>query len=436
MSERFMGTDGFCWFIGVVEDREDPEQLGRVRVRALGLHTEDVMKLPTSDLPWATVMSPTGDPSMNGLGSSPPFLVEGTWIVGFFQDVEDKQHPIILGSLAGFNLEKPDFSKGFADPKGKYPRQEGEPDTNRLARGAIAETHPSLVKRRRLKQTKVPKATKPFLSKVDPDDVVDERKTWDEIDPKSNTVSQYPYNHVRESEVGHVHEVDDTPGGERLHTYHNSGSFEEIHPKGDKMVKVVGNNYEVILKDSNVLISGSVNLTIEGSVRELIKGDYIQEIEGDFFQKIHKNHRVKVGASEGGGNRYEEIRGSHTYQINDNVSGRITGDIDVLIEGSESRTVQGHYTMLTVKDWTTIVNDNVYFHADDLMSVDTTSGIITVKSGSDMNLKCAADLFVDVEGDMTEMVGSWKVSTTSTTWNHTSGGDITIVGGPDINLNP
>ena len=70
------------------------------------------------------------------------------------------------------------------------------------------------------------------------------------------------------------------------------------------------------------------------------------------------------------------------------------------------------------------------------MSVDTTSGIITVKSGSDMNLKCAADLFVDVEGDMTEMVGSWKVSTTSTTWNHTSGGDITIVGGPDINLNP
>ena len=43
MSERFMGLDGFCWFIGVVEDREDPEQLGRIRVRALGLHTEDLI---------------------------------------------------------------------------------------------------------------------------------------------------------------------------------------------------------------------------------------------------------------------------------------------------------------------------------------------------------------------------------------------------------
>ena len=92
--------------------------------------------------------------------------------------------------------------------------------------------------------------------------------------------------------------------------------------------------------------------------------------------------------------------------------------------------------MLTKMDWCTVANDNLFLHADDLMSVDTTSGIITVKSGSDMNLKCAANLFVDAEGDMTEFVGSWKVSTTATTWNHTSGGDITIVGGPNIHLNP
>ena len=33
--------DGFRWFMGVVEDRQDPAQLGRVRVRAFGLHTEN-----------------------------------------------------------------------------------------------------------------------------------------------------------------------------------------------------------------------------------------------------------------------------------------------------------------------------------------------------------------------------------------------------------
>ena len=47
-----MGLDGFTWFVGVVEDRNDPDQLGRVRVRCVGLHTEDRTQLPTDDLPW------------------------------------------------------------------------------------------------------------------------------------------------------------------------------------------------------------------------------------------------------------------------------------------------------------------------------------------------------------------------------------------------
>ena len=38
---NFMGQDGFSWFVGVVEDRNDPLKLGRVRVRCLGYHTSD-----------------------------------------------------------------------------------------------------------------------------------------------------------------------------------------------------------------------------------------------------------------------------------------------------------------------------------------------------------------------------------------------------------
>ena len=50
MTNHFMGMDGFVWFTGVVEDRDDPDQLGRVRVRILGYHTEDKIKIP-ADLP-------------------------------------------------------------------------------------------------------------------------------------------------------------------------------------------------------------------------------------------------------------------------------------------------------------------------------------------------------------------------------------------------
>ena len=38
---NFMGKDGFVWWQGVVEDRQDPLYLGRCRVRILGWDTED-----------------------------------------------------------------------------------------------------------------------------------------------------------------------------------------------------------------------------------------------------------------------------------------------------------------------------------------------------------------------------------------------------------
>ena len=66
VEQIFMGKDGFHWFIGVVEDRNDPLQVGRVRVRAVGYHTENKTILPTEDLPWATVMTSTESSGMSG----------------------------------------------------------------------------------------------------------------------------------------------------------------------------------------------------------------------------------------------------------------------------------------------------------------------------------------------------------------------------------
>lgn len=107
---------------------------------------------------------------------------------------------------------------------------------------------------------------------------------------------QYPFNHVHESESGHIQEIDDTPGGERLHRQHKSGTYEEIVADGTKTVKVVGSNYELIAGSSNIYIEGDVNLTIDGTKREFIHGDYILEVEGDYTRKIHKNEQVKIGA--------------------------------------------------------------------------------------------------------------------------------------------
>ena len=62
------------------------------------------------------------------------------------------------------------------------------------------------------------------------------RTTWSEIDPATINKAKYPYNHVHQSESGHLIEVDDTPGFERLHRYHRTGTFEEIGSLGQRTV--------------------------------------------------------------------------------------------------------------------------------------------------------------------------------------------------------
>ena len=214
----FMGLDGFVWFTGVVENRNDPAKLGRVQVRCLGYHTEDLIDIPSKDLPWAHVMMPVTDPSMQGLGNSPSFLTEGTWVVGFFRDALEKQQPVIMGSLPGVPASAADTSKGFNDPNGKYPgtithsnHTIEESDVSRLAQGQTSETHLSLQNRRANKWEKIPTATKPNLTTVSTTSKAETLSTFSEPDPKGlkvdtspYTSSEYPYNHVHESESGHI----------------------------------------------------------------------------------------------------------------------------------------------------------------------------------------------------------------------------------------
>ena len=39
----------FNWFMGIVEDRNDPKRFGRLKVRVFGEHTADKTKIPTED---------------------------------------------------------------------------------------------------------------------------------------------------------------------------------------------------------------------------------------------------------------------------------------------------------------------------------------------------------------------------------------------------
>ena len=67
------------WFFGIVEDRNDPLNLGRVRVRIFGRHSDNKQLIPTESLPWAQILLPTNNPN-------PYPSKEGDSVLGMFLD--------------------------------------------------------------------------------------------------------------------------------------------------------------------------------------------------------------------------------------------------------------------------------------------------------------------------------------------------------------
>jgi hypothetical protein len=506
------GSNELVWWTGVVEDRDDPEKLGRCRVRVFGYHTSDTAALPTSDLPWALPMQSITSAATSGVGSAPVGIVPGTWVVGWFMDGEEAQRPLIIGTLAGKPLptttslakQKQDTSTnnvvkssdgspivdqdnnyilrtekntkpnlgpltqsdldiflktfsdkvssgnyekesstgelgkyqlsvnalvdlgyvkrcpedivpttwtadpenwtgkdgitsktkfledtaiqesavvaaskinyntllrmekisdqdaakdvagllatslamgvtnadklnkkdvngklakdyfiavnaalggtardfeykldpagnylpstnntnasnaalnnsalssilGFQDPNKQYPRSDytGASDINKLAVGDISHKSFNIKKNR----------------KIDNIQLANSKQTWNE--PDSAYGAGYPYNQVTETEAGHLIELDSTPGAERIHVFHKTGTYIEIDVNGSMVRKTVGDNYEVIDHNNFVYVKGAQCLTVEGKTSILVKDDAKIQVEGDLSITSHGNTLVQ-----------------------------------------------------------------------------------------------------------------------------------------------
>ena len=458
----------FIWWYGVVEDRKDPLELGRVRVRCYGWHTEDKQELPTEDLPWAQPIQDVTSAALGGIGKSATGMLEGTWVVGFFADGDEAQRPVVMGSLAGIPTSTPEAGKGFADPKGAYPKQYNTSDTPTLAKDD-AEEEQTLVAKRAGKFDDVPTATATHIFTVKEDRyesahyAVDEenndtRPKWSEPNPRyggetkdtypeSITTSQsYPYNHVWKSEQGHVHEVDDTPGAERLHRYHKTGTFEEIQPDGTRVTKVVGSDYEVVVGEDKIYIQGNQTITVAGNAKLYVQGDHYTEVDGNQYVTVRGDRVTMIQ-----GNDLKEIMSDETTQINGNKTLRVSGDRRTTIDGFYNETI-GKDNVVKIKkneERTVFVNSSTMVNGNTKITTthDTNIGsgdLISVASGDNMKLRSITNTEVVVGTSMATTVGTTKTigvgqtmaTTTGGTYDVTAGGDVTVIGGPNIELNP
>ena len=356
---NYLGKNNFVWFNGVVEDRQDPQKLGRLRVRCVGIHTQDKDILPTSDLPWSQLIHPITSSGISGLGSSPGFIVEGTWVFGYFRDGYAMQEPMVIGTLPGKPAELANTDKGFYDPNGVYPKYKDEVDTNRLAVNDTEQPHLGLELRKLTRKQAVPTADFDAVSVEDHISVAIEASdgdTWNQ--PAIPYNATYPYNHVFESESGHVFEIDDTKDNERLFTSHRTGTSQEISPDGTQVNIIKGDHYNITSGKGQVVIEGNQDTTIGG------------------------RHKIFINKSGVTGNHYD-------IQIGQNASVNIQidkGDMNVVLkDGKMNTNVAGDYNMKIGGDMNLDVRGNLNETVSKDKTSNTTGNVIHRGKRIDLN---------------------------------------------------
>jgi hypothetical protein len=295
--KNYAGLDGFVWWMGIVESRKDPLNLGRCQVRIFGWHTEDLTDIPTEDLPWAHPVYPLNN---NNFGTPR----ESEMVFGFFADGRNAQVPVMMGVMPTIPTEPSRDDVGFNDV-----RSEGELTSSpKKIQGISYGSGPAKIQEAEPQRYPVP--GKPTISGLSRNDLDQGYPTYSRKNrgsvkiptikggnvatPSPSYGPQYPYNNVTESESGHSLEFDDTPGKERVELNHRTGTYFEIQPDGTKVEEIVKKNYKVVMSDDHVYIMGNAIVTVDSATRIRTKGDVTVEAGNNLNLKVAGNMSLTV----------------------------------------------------------------------------------------------------------------------------------------------
>jgi hypothetical protein len=214
--------------------------------------------------------------------------------------------PVIIGTLPGIPSELPEKGnkKGFQDEvNGNYPKYT-ETDVNRLAVGDDDLPHSTLTIRQADRTEDIGRADfnedENFIVNIPNIDKVllsaDDGTNFSE--PATPYDATYPYNHVYESEGGHIREMDDTPTKERIHERHSSGSGYEIGPDGTKVTRVKKDNYNLVTGDDFAHIKGNQSTTVDGGVRVFVNAN-ASTTASHYTIQVGKNAHVNIQVDDG-----------------------------------------------------------------------------------------------------------------------------------------
>lgn len=86
------------------------------------------------------------------------------------------------------------------------------------------------------------------------------------IEKPTAYAAKYPFNQAYQTEGGHTFEVDNTPGKERLHTQHKSGTDFEISPSGDLVTKIKKDFQTIVESNMESHVKGNQTVIVDKTI--------------------------------------------------------------------------------------------------------------------------------------------------------------------------
>jgi hypothetical protein len=298
----------FKVYRGIIEDNNSPKIDGRVQVRIFGIHSQDKTLVPTSTLPWAEVMQPLSFGYGTGIGiTSLPRT--GTWVFVIL-DNDNPNQPIVIGAVAGTPTEAGDYELPISS-------RLGQSDVNDLA------------------------------------------------------VPGYPDNHVIETLAGHIIEIDDNAGNERIRICHTNGNEVLLNNEGihvssikDRTELTAGKFSGTVLNTFTMSVTGAIQINTSESINITSNGPAIIKTNNDLNILANSNINISSNADTN-----ISVDGNAKLNVVGNVNSIIHGLLDVQTTGTSNIFSTGASTLQS-------------------------SGAVNITSGASITLKSASNTMV------------------------------------------
>ena len=183
-----------------------------------------------------------------------------------------------------------------------------------------------------------------------------------DLDLADQRPSEYPHNQVNETSSGHVIEIDDTAGGERILIKHRTGAGMELRADGSVLITskrqkveiVEGSETVIVEGEGDLIYRGNVSLRVAGDFNVDVGGNYNLAVAGDKRETIKGRHSKTVNRDQNytiRGSRGEQVIGMATTTVLDDANFVIKGKANHFVEGDIELTSGNKLITTAVNEW-------------------------------------------------------------------------------------